>query len=677
MRDTDNKIKKKKKKLKDVSTEHKENKEINTSSKLSEKEMFKTISKKALRGTKIKKIEMIQGEDKDLFVKSVSPLDKYIFGVCGFDNKDFNRYKKRGIKSSSDLIYTLKEIYLRSVEHKSLFGISDLGKILNHNLERNLKNDWEFVRNTFNKFISRFNETLSGEDLFESCMAVKELYDYYDIVKLKPYKKLVSGKGGILKSNKYPKDIHSKVSIQCANNHTFEITLAHLDAGYWCSECKVNVGEERVRCFFEEIFEVEFPKRNDLDWLKPLEIDGLNEEKKIGFERNGKHHYMQHQFFHKDRKDFINELKRFRDKHRKWKERGFIIIEVPYFVTPDEMQDYFIAEFRARGVIVPDIGYKIDWQRFDIYTPRTIRSIEEKLNTKGFDLITKNNIAYKDLINLLCRKCGYEYSIHATTTSIDHTNCPVCKKKKYYKELIDVCNGLNISLVEKEYLGSRISHELECNICKYRFKSRPNDIKNLTGCPKCNHNKPYSLNEIKEFVAGFNILADFTEGEYKNRRNPVNWICLNCGESFASPFENILKKPNVECPKCRDLNRIECSTSNAREVVKGKGVNIIKRISERDRPYYEIECSKHKHPLKMNLDSIKDHAKEKIFCPTCRKMEKANEILNGVDHMECVGIESINNRTHYQLLCKECGTTYFITLSNLKKRKKYCDNCGK
>jgi ribosomal protein S27AE len=85
-------------------------------------------------------------------------------------------------------------------------------------------------------------------------------------------------------------------TVECPNNHLYEKRTPALREG--CPKCStgVFVGEERVKVIFETHFGKRFKKIRP-EWLKnpntqsKMEIDGYNEELKVGFEYQGRQHY--------------------------------------------------------------------------------------------------------------------------------------------------------------------------------------------------------------------------------------------------------------------------------------------------------------------------------------------------------------------------------------------------
>lgn len=104
-------------------------------------------------------------------------------------------------------------------------------------------------------------------------------------------------------------------------------------------------GERITRRVFEHLFKKPFVKVRP-DFLKNpetgrnLELDGYNEELKIGFEYNGIQHYCFPNRFNKTRQEFEYQLKKDKFKLEKCNEHGIYLITVPYSVPHENILHY-------------------------------------------------------------------------------------------------------------------------------------------------------------------------------------------------------------------------------------------------------------------------------------------------------------------------------------------------
>ena len=117
-----------------------------------------------------------------------------------------------------------------------------------------------------------------------------------------------------------------------------------------------SLGESKCRQVIERIFNQDFKKARP-DFLKNsvtgsnqnLELDCYNEKLKIAIEYQGRQHYEYVPFFHNNSKA-VFENGKYRDefKRRMCKEKDILLIEVPYTVEIDDIEQFIKTELKAK-----------------------------------------------------------------------------------------------------------------------------------------------------------------------------------------------------------------------------------------------------------------------------------------------------------------------------------------
>ena len=110
---------------------------------------------------------------------------------------------------------------------------------------------------------------------------------------------------------------------------------------------KDSKGELICRDFLEKKFNVSFAKARPKFLQNPvtggiynLELDCYNPELKLAVEYNGVQHYKYVPYFHKNKEAFLNQKYRDEMKRTKCKENGIRLIEVPYTINHNDIEDY-------------------------------------------------------------------------------------------------------------------------------------------------------------------------------------------------------------------------------------------------------------------------------------------------------------------------------------------------
>jgi len=127
--------------------------------------------------------------------------------------------------------------------------------------------------------------------------------------------------------------------------------------------------EEICRWYFEQIFQSKFPKIK-LKWLKNpksgyyLYFDGYNKRLKIAFEYNGPQHYEFTPPYHKSYEDLVDQQYRDALKEKLCKEMEVLLIIVPYWIEPENMQKFIITNYEnLTGVKLPKMP-NFDYKQF-------------------------------------------------------------------------------------------------------------------------------------------------------------------------------------------------------------------------------------------------------------------------------------------------------------------------
>lgn len=119
---------------------------------------------------------------------------------------------------------------------------------------------------------------------------------------------------------------------------------------------KESKGEKRCREVLEKIFNKKFPNCRP-DFLNNpvtggshnLELDCFCDELKLCVEYSGKQHYEYIPYFHKNKEAFQNQKYRDFMKKTMCKDNDITLIEVPYTVKVEEIEEYLVKELKQRG----------------------------------------------------------------------------------------------------------------------------------------------------------------------------------------------------------------------------------------------------------------------------------------------------------------------------------------
>ena len=154
-----------------------------------------------------------------------------------------------------------------------------------------------------------------------TCEDLNSRLTYEERIKgLDAISKIAENRGGkCLSSIEEYKSMNSKLLFQCRKKHKWSAFAYVIKTKTWCPICCQSISEKMFRCILEKVFNCSFPSCRP-SWMKSdkmrcLQIDGYNEELKIGFEYQGKQHFKFVPYFHKNIQKF--ERLQFLDKTKK------------------------------------------------------------------------------------------------------------------------------------------------------------------------------------------------------------------------------------------------------------------------------------------------------------------------------------------------------------------------
>ena len=121
---------------------------------------------------------------------------------------------------------------------------------------------------------------------------------------------------------------------------------------------KESKGEIECRRVLNKIFNKPFNKERPNFLNNPvtggnfnLELDCYNKELGVAVEYNGVQHYKFNKFFHRNNDHFMTQKYRDDMKRRLCKENGVLLIEVPYTIKNENIENYLKKELKKYGFL--------------------------------------------------------------------------------------------------------------------------------------------------------------------------------------------------------------------------------------------------------------------------------------------------------------------------------------
>lgn len=210
----------------------------------------------------------------------------------------------------------------------------------------------------------------------------------------------------------YGENIHTIFKIQCSQNHISKRYYGDIKRGVRCPECisSRTLTETVCRKYMEYLLDLPFLKAMP-DWLineegNKIQLDGYNEQLKIAFEADGKQHTHFIEYFHKTIENFEKRQKMDLIKDKLCKERGIILIRIPYTVKYEQILDFIKQQCIIYNVTFedkPDISV-VDLNVFNKTIEDRNKLVDEKLNNSIWTRI--NSVVYsRGKVQIQCNTC--------------------------------------------------------------------------------------------------------------------------------------------------------------------------------------------------------------------------------------------------------------------------------
>lgn len=366
-------------------------------------------------------------------------------------------------------------------------------------------------------------------------------------------------KGGLCLStiDEY-KTIDTKYNFKCRESHEWSASAYHILEGKFCPTCNTSLSERTVRKIFEYIFSKKFNKIRP-DWLiynKNCELDGYCDELKLAFEYNGSQHYKKISHWHSE-EEFQDLQKRDRMKIEKCKEKGIVLIVIPYTVKYKDLYTYIIDECKKNNITLPDnTPVNIDYKILNItgIGSEKIKEIQEFLEKNNYDIKIKSltYISCRDKLEFECKnKHIFKSSWIDLRIKKANNLCDICvnnEKIKKINEILKTTDGIKLVHINVKYfakLRCKEGHVFERRLRKY--------IK----CPLCVEQdelkkKQYILN------IRYNNSIKLLSTNYTNSSHKLLLEC-NKNHKFERNWASLIRKQtniNNICKYCREISMI-------------------------------------------------------------------------------------------------------------------------
>ena len=379
-------------------------------------------------------------------------------------------------------------------------------------------------------------------------------------ITIEEVKEFATKRGGKCLSDQYV-NTETKMLWECSMGHRWEAYFNGMKGGKWCPICSKGIGEEICRDYFKKIFKKEFPSSYP-PWLKnknrqQLELDGYCQELGIAFEHQGRQHYNQELFFHKNKADLLKLQHHDQLKLNLCEQYNVKLIQIPdvlYFIGIDKIEVFLKDVFKKQNIIYPHFDkIKIDINK--LYNKQVLEKYKKIAKEKRGQCISEQYINMQNKLKFQCKE-GHVWE--SLPQPIEKGSwCPYCYGR--YISLEDV-QKVAISkggkLISKKYINNSKKLIWECskghrwNASFSSIQPRKSSYNKGSWCPICHGTPKKTIKEMK-------LIAKMKGGKclskiYIGANSKLKWECDNGHLWEATPSSIINGKS--WCPICSREN---------------------------------------------------------------------------------------------------------------------------
>ncbi|MDC1157670.1 hypothetical protein OAU07_06860, partial [Alphaproteobacteria bacterium] len=353
-----------------------------------------------------------------------------------------------------------------------------------------------------------------------------------------------------------------------------EVWVNSLRKGHWCNQCMTAGTTEVIVSNMLYWLTGKRFRKGRYDWLRnsngnPMELDGYSKQLNLAFEYQGQQHYQFYKFFHGTKAKFLQRQKDDKLKIELCLKRGVRLIEIPYTVAIDDLQDFLVAKVIQ---VAPEISLRsgtYNWRRSPVGKAKELEEIKSICESNGGICLSEQYINQSTKLDFQCAK-GHRWSTVPSVIKLQGSWCPHkdCSGKKVSESRLDwsskieverICLQKNGNLIAvNRTKGNRGRQEflVECQV-GHQWKTFANTLRKGHWCQKCAANlygssQRLDISSIKTFARKKEgaLLSEY----YINAATKLLWECKS-GHRWLAVWNSIQR--GSWCPSCSGKKHFE------------------------------------------------------------------------------------------------------------------------
>lgn len=341
-----------------------------------------------------------------------------------------------------------------------------------------------------------------------------------------------------------------------------------------------------------------------------MELDGYCKKLGLAFEYHGVQHYEEKEFFHR-KSSFAMRLQDDNTKRSLCKANGVTLIEVPYNIRPEELQEFIYNQCENLRISVAKKP-AINLADLDYYSRNRIEEMHSYAAKNGGKCLADRYVTVITPVMWRCQK-GHEWksAFHYIKKG---SWCPACygNIKLTIEDMHKLAKTRGGECLSIEYrnLNGKLSWRCAEG---HEWKATGNDVKNSSSwCPVCAGVKKPDLEAMHEIAR--NHGGECLSHEYINNKTNLRWRCAK-GHEWAAALGTI-RNNGTWCPYC--AGKAKLTIEEMRQIALSRGGRCLSQNYVNGRTKLHWRCQFGHEWLAMP-DNVKN---AKSWCPVCAKEPK-------------------------------------------------------
>lgn len=449
---------------------------------------------------------------------------------------------------------------------------------------------------------------------------------------------MAEGRGGALLSSEAYRNTKQRLTWRCADGHMFVRTLGNMRGGSsgtsFCPDCSKTWGlrELYLRSLFAHLLGVTFPKSRTFSWLPRtegvLELDGYNDELRLGFEYQGKQHYDIDGFFVRDKDELERRRAADARKVKLCADHDVNLIVVPYSVGWTHMQEYITGELTARGVPI------VDPSPFDpgVVSYSRIEELQQHAAAMGGRLVSSRYRGSSEPLIWYCARLEHP-AFPATPNSILSGRwCDKCADERtsarYRVSVGEVQVWANVaggelllsglpSTSSEEGLALGESATFRCQRCGDERQRTVRQVKGGRLCLCASNKVRIDWKKVKAALVGRQI-SIVGPDDIGGGRTPLELCCEQCGHEWTKPASAVVHGDAGHKSCTRGVTIEKARAAGARS-----GFTLLSAEACKGSDLLQWTCAAAGHPLGLSYREMRNRRR----CAQCAEAKASASLL--------------------------------------------------